>query len=370
MIGKKKIIITGGGTGGHIFPAISIARALEKLSPECEILFVGALGKMEMERVPAEGFKIVGLPVAGLKRNLSAENLKLPGKILKSLKIAGTIIDNYKPDVAVGVGGYASAPLLWVASRRRVPYIIQEQNSFAGLANRILGRKAVKVCVAYTGMERFFKKSKIILTGNPVREEITKVSQIDKAEALRHFGLDPSRKTILILGGSLGSRTLNESVKSWISEKDYGNVQVIWQYGKVYKKDTEAFLEKNRCDCVKDYEFVKRVDLALSAADVVVTRAGAGTISELCIAGKACIFVPSPNVAEDHQTHNAMALVKENAAMMVADNAVVERVMKKATALLRDTAKKEMMERNISTMALYDSAEIIAREVLKISTKK
>ncbi|MCK9304721.1 MAG: undecaprenyldiphospho-muramoylpentapeptide beta-N-acetylglucosaminyltransferase [Bacteroidales bacterium] len=367
---KFKIIITGGGTGGHIFPAISIARALEKLSPGCEILFVGALGRMEMERVPAEGYKIVGLPVAGLKRSLSAENLKLPGKIAKSLRMAGTIIDNFKPDVAVGVGGYASAPLLWMASRRKIPYIIQEQNSYAGLANRILGRKAEKICVAYKGMERFFNRKKIIVTGNPVREEITKVHETDRTDAVKYFGLDPSLKVLLVVGGSLGSATLNESVKRWIAKGNTGDIQLIWQYGKGYRANIEEFMTTHRQSGVKDYEFIKRMDLAFAAADVIITRAGAGTISELCIARKACIFVPSPNVAEDHQTHNAMALVRENAAAMVPDNQAPEKVMDEAISLLNDNQRRERMIKNIWSMALYNSAETIAGEIVRLAERE
>ncbi len=366
MSRKHKIIITGGGTGGHIFPALSIARALEKLSPGCEILFVGALGRMEMERVPAEGYKIVGLPVAGLKRSLSPENLKLPGKILKSLRMAGIIIDNFRPDAAVGVGGYASAPLLWMAGRKKVPYIIQEQNSFAGLANRILGRKAEKICVAYSGMERFFFKKKIMLTGNPVREEITRVPYTDRSEAITYFGLDPSLKVVLVVGGSLGSGTLNESVKQWILRDGSEDFQLIWQYGKAYRRETELFMADHKKGTIREYEFIKRMDLAFAAADVIITRAGAGTISELCIARKACIFVPSPNVAEDHQTHNAMALVRKNAAVLVPDHEAPEKVMDAAVALLNDKPRRESMEKNISSLALYDSAETIAKEILKI----
>jgi UDP-N-acetylglucosamine--N-acetylmuramyl-(pentapeptide) pyrophosphoryl-undecaprenol N-acetylglucosamine transferase len=370
MSEKIKIIITGGGTGGHIYPAISIARALEKLLPSCEILFVGALGRMEMEKVPAEGYKIVGLPVAGLKRELTAENLKLPGKIFKSLSLAGTIIDNFKPHVAVGVGGYASAPLLWMASRRKVPYLIQEQNSYAGLTNRILGRKARKICVAYQGMERFFRKEKIILTGNPVREEITKVSDTGKSEARKYFGIDPVKQTLLVVGGSQGAGTLNECVKKWISGRDYGNIQMIWQYGRFYRDGIMKFMEENRTDAVKEFEFIKRMDLAFSAADVIITRAGAGTISELCIAGKACIFVPSPNVAENHQAHNAMALVKSNAALMVPDHLAGEKVMKEAVSLLADPERIHEMETNIAALAIKNSAELIANEVINIIQEK
>jgi UDP-N-acetylglucosamine--N-acetylmuramyl-(pentapeptide) pyrophosphoryl-undecaprenol N-acetylglucosamine transferase len=363
---EKRIIISGGGTGGHIFPAISIANGLRKLEPDCEILFVGALGKMEMEKIPSAGYKIVGLPVAGLKRELSYENLKLPFKVIKSLTLAARIIDDFDPDVVVGVGGYASGPLLWMASRREIPILIQEQNSFAGITNRILGRKAQKICVAYEGMEKFFKPEKLILTGNPVRDEIKAATPELRIEAVNFFELDPSKKTILIVGGSLGAGTLNECAKGWIrSNKDEG-IQLIWQYGSFYKKGIQDFLHFNVRPDVKAFEFIKKMDLAFAAADVVITRAGAGTISELSIAGKACIFVPSPNVTEDHQTHNALALVRKNAAFMIPDDVAEEEAFPAAVSLAKDSIKREMLEKNISGMALRDSADIIAKEVLKL----
>lgn len=364
-----KIIISGGGTGGHIFPAISIANAITKKFPRCEILFVGALGKMEMERVPAAGYNIVGLPVAGLQRKFDLQNLKLPFKIYKSLKKAGEIIDDFKPDVAVGVGGYASGPLLWIAGRRGIPYLIQEQNSYAGLTNRILGRRAKKICVAYQGMERFFDKKKILLTGNPIRDEIKETTKELREEAIAFFNLDLGKKTILVVGGSLGARTLNNCMVNWITKNEPGNIQVIWQFGKYYKNEIEEFIENNPRDYVKAYEFIKRMDYAFAAADLVVTRAGAGTVSELCIAKKACIFVPSPIVTEDHQTHNAMALVNRDAAMLVADNEAEERLMDVAEELAGDTKRIEVMEENISGMALRNSAEMIAEEVIKLIKK-
>jgi len=362
----KRIIISGGGTGGHIFPAVSIANGLRKLEPDCEILFVGANGRMEMEKVPAAGYKIVGLPVAGLKRDLSLENFKLPFKIIKSLNMAGRIIDDFDPDVAVGVGGYASGPLLWMAGRRDIPYLLQEQNSFAGLTNKLLGRKAQKICVAYEGMEKFFKAEKILLTGNPVRDGIQKATPEQRQEAIRFFELDPEKKTILIIGGSLGAGTLNNCAKSWVRDGAKGKVQLIWQYGSFYKKGIQDFLYANSSPNVKAYEFIKRMDFAFAAADVVITRAGAGTISELCLAGKAGIFVPSPNVTADHQTHNALALVRKNAAFMIPDDVAAEDAFPAAIALANDDKRKAQLERNISEMAFKDSAEVIAREVLKL----
>ncbi len=364
-----RVIISGGGTGGHIFPAISIADAIMKTSPESEILFVGALGKMEMERVPAAGYKISGLPVAGLKRKFDAENFMLPFKLLRSLKMAGKIIDDFKPDAVVGVGGYASGPILWMAGQRGIPYLIQEQNSFAGLTNRILGRRAKKICVAYEGMERFFSRNKIIITGNPVRAGIVETTSEMKDAAIEFFGLDPQKKTLLVVGGSLGARTLNSCVKNWIIDNKESDIQIIWQYGKFYKTDITAFMEKNRRDYVKESEFIKRMDHAFAAADVVITRAGAGTISELCIAKKACIFVPSPNVTEDHQTHNAMALVNKKAALLVEDAEAEKRLMDIAVTLAEDPKRVAEMENNISSLAYRNSAEIIAKEVINLIVK-
>ncbi|MFA5849634.1 MAG: undecaprenyldiphospho-muramoylpentapeptide beta-N-acetylglucosaminyltransferase [Bacteroidales bacterium] len=364
-----RVIISGGGTGGHIFPAISIADAIKKLYPDSEILFVGALGKMEMERVPAAGYKIVGLPVAGLKRKLDIDNLKLPFRILKSLKMAGKIIDDFKPDAVVGVGGYASGPILWMAGQRGIPYLIQEQNSFAGLTNRILGRRAKKICVAYEGMERFFYANKILITGNPVRAGIVETTSENKDAAIEFFGLDPQKKTILVVGGSLGARTLNSCIKNWITDNIESNIQIIWQYGKFYKADITAFMEKNKRDYIKESEFIKRMDHAFAAADVVITRAGAGTISELCIAKKACIFVPSPNVTEDHQTHNAMALVNKKAALLVEDSDAEKRLMDIAVTLAEDPKRVAEMEHNISGLAYSNSAETIAKEVINLIVK-
>lgn len=362
-----RIIISGGGTGGHIFPAISIANALRKMQPDCEILFAGALGRMEMERVPAAGYEIVGLPVAGIKRELSFENLKVPFKLVKSLRMAGDIIDEFKPDIAVGVGGYASAPLLWTAGRRGIPYIIQEQNSFAGLTNRILGRRASLICVAYEGMERFFGKEKLLLTGNPVREGIKRADEKMRREGLDHFGIESGKRTILITGGSLGAGTLNRCVMQWIEKRESSDVTILWQTGKYYYKEIEEFNRRNPRDFVRCFEFIKDMDLAYASANVVISRAGAGTISELCIASKATIFVPSPNVAEDHQTHNAMSLVKQGAAMMIPDKEANLKLMDEALKLVNNDAEIQRLESGISRLAIMDSAQIIGKEIIRIS---
>ena len=363
----KRIIISGGGTGGHIFPAISIADALKRSGTECEILFVGAQGKMEMERVPKAGYRIIGLPVAGLQRKLSLKNLLLPFKVMDSLRRAKAIIRDFKPDVAVGVGGYASAPLLMAASSMEIPCLIQEQNSFAGLTNKKLGSKVQKICVAYDNMERFFPADKIIFTGNPIRGDINPPTPAQRSEGYEYYGLDPNKKTIFVVGGSLGARTLNESVQKWIVEKSAGaDFQILWQSGKYYKSEIEAFLKEHPASNVRNYTFIDRMDLAYAVADVIISRAGAGTISELCVEGKATIFVPSPNVAEDHQRHNAMALVEKNAAMMVLDADAREKLMDTATALLADSEKIASMEREILKLGKKNAAADIAREVLKL----
>ncbi|MBQ9583061.1 MAG: undecaprenyldiphospho-muramoylpentapeptide beta-N-acetylglucosaminyltransferase [Bacteroidales bacterium] len=363
----KRIIISGGGTGGHIFPAISIADALKASGTECEILFVGALGKMEMERVPKAGYRIIGLPVAGLQRKLSPKNLLLPFKVLGSIAKARKIIRDFKPDVAVGVGGYASGPMLWAASGKKIPCLIQEQNSFAGLTNRKLGSRAQKICVAYDGMEKFFPADKILFTGNPIRKDINPPTAAQREQGYEYYGLNPARKTLFVVGGSLGARTLNESVQRWILEKGAdSDIQILWQSGRYYKSEVEAFLKEHPCPAVKNLTFIDRMDLAYAVADVIISRAGAGTISELCVEGKATIFVPSPNVAEDHQRHNAMALVEKNAAMMVLDADAREKLMDTAQALLEDPEKIASMEREIVKLGKKNAAADIAAEVLKL----
>ena len=370
---KIRAIISGGGTGGHIFPALSIAGKLKEANPDTEILFVGAEGKMEMEKVPAAGYRIIGLPVAGLQRKLTLSNLALPFKILKSLRMAGRIIRDFKPDIAIGVGGYASAPLLWTASRKGIPTLIQEQNGFAGLANRILGKKAGCICTAYEGMERFFPADRIVLTGNPIRKEIVPATPEMKAEAMSFYGLDPAKRHIFIVGGSLGSRTLNRSVMGWIQAGCPGgeDAEIIWQCGKYYKKEVDAFMDgesgKVSCGCiVRHYDFIARMDLAYAAADVVVSRSGASSVSELCAAHKAVIFVPSPNVTEDHQTHNAMALVNRGAAMIIHDAEAEEKLMSAACTLAHDQDRIASLENNIAGMAHSDAAGAIVDEIYKL----
>ena len=371
---KIRAIISGGGTGGHIFPALSIANKLKELNPETEILFVGADGRMEMERVPAAGYEIVGLPVAGLKRSLSLSNLALPFKVIKSIRMAKKVIRSFKPDIAIGVGGYASAPLLWAAGRLGIPTLIQEQNGFAGLTNKILGKKAQCICVAYEGMERFFPADRIVMSGNPIRKEIVPATSQMKEEACAFYGLDPEKKHLLIVGGSLGSGTLNNSMKKWIEDGCPGGegIEVIWQCGKYYKPSVDAFMNEAKekgtegLQNIQYSDFIKRMDLAYAAADVIISRSGASSISEMCAAHKACIFVPSPNVTEDHQTHNAMALVRKDAGMIVKDAEAVEKLMKTACELIRDDEKIARMEENVAKLALADAAMTIAEEVYKI----
>lgn len=373
---KIKAIISGGGTGGHIFPALSIANKLKELNPETEILFVGAEGRMEMERVPAAGYEIVGLPVAGLQRKLTLSNLALPLKVIRSVRMAKKVIREFRPDIAIGVGGYASAPLLWAAARLGVPTLIQEQNGFAGLTNKILGKKAKAICVAYEGMERFFPADRIILTGNPIRKEIVPATEQMREEAFRFYGLSPEKKHIFIVGGSLGSGTLNNAMKKWINDgcPSGEDLEIIWQCGKYYKPSVDAFMKEAQekglgGECLKyihHSDFIKRMDLAYAAADIVISRSGASSISELCAAHKASIFVPSPNVTEDHQTHNAMALVRKDAAMMVKDSEAVEKLMATACSLIENPERIALMEKNIAGLAKTQAAQEIVDEAYKI----
>ena len=366
---KLRVIISGGGTGGHIFPALSIANKLKEVNPDTEILFVGAEGRMEMEKVPAAGYKIIGLPVAGLQRKLTLSNLALPFKVMKSVSMAKRILKEFKPDIAIGVGGYASAPLLWAAGRLGIPTLIQEQNGFAGLTNKIVGKKARKICVAYENMERFVPADRIVLTGNPIRKEIIPASEQMRKEAFEFYGLNPQKKQIFIVGGSLGSGTLNNSMKKWISDGCPGgeNVEVLWQCGKFYKSSVDEFMKDRSVEGIRHSDFIQRMDLAYAAADVVISRSGASSVSELCAAHKAVIFVPSPNVAEDHQTHNAMALVNKDAALMVKDAEAVEKLMKTACELLNDQAKIESLEKNIAALAKTDAAMDIVKEIYQIA---
>jgi UDP-N-acetylglucosamine--N-acetylmuramyl-(pentapeptide) pyrophosphoryl-undecaprenol N-acetylglucosamine transferase len=368
-----RVIISGGGTGGHIFPAVSIAGKLKELNPDTEILFVGAEGRMEMEKVPAAGYKIVGLPIAGLQRQLNfhniKENLKLPFKILQSLRKAGRLIDEFKPDIAIGVGGYASAPLLWKATRKGIPALIQEQNGFAGLTNRLLGRRVKCICVAYEGMSKFFPEDRIVLTGNPIRSEIVPATAALKAEGLSYYGLQAAGRHILIVGGSLGSRTLNEAMKKWINDGCPGaeGVEILWQCGSYYKKGVDEFMAQHKdLTFIHHSDFIRKMGLAYAASDLVISRSGASSISELCAAHKASVLVPSPNVAEDHQTHNAMALARRGAAVIVKDAEAGEKLMQTALELVREPEKIAAMERNAASLALPGAALTIAEEVYKI----
>jgi UDP-N-acetylglucosamine--N-acetylmuramyl-(pentapeptide) pyrophosphoryl-undecaprenol N-acetylglucosamine transferase len=362
----KRVIISGGGTGGHIFPAVAIANALKKIAPDTEILFVGANGRMEMEKVPSAGYKIIGLDIQGFQRNSILKNLLLPVKIVMSLMRSRTIIKEFKPDVAVGVGGYASGPLLYAASLLGVPYLIQEQNSFAGITNKNLGRRARKICVAFHGMERFFPKDKIMVTGNPIRKDSVNIAG-KRVEGREFFGLSPLKKTILVTGGSLGAGTLNKSMMSGMQTIIAHDFQLIWQTGKYYYQSISEELEGREHENVKVLEFLQRMDLAYAAADVIISRAGAGTIAELFIVKKPVILVPSPNVAEDHQTQNALALVKNDAAILVTDKQAEQNLVDVALQLLADDAKCAKLSENIGLMAMPDADEVIAREVLKIA---
>ena len=369
---KLRVIISGGGTGGHIFPAISIANKLKEVNPETEILFVGAEGKMEMEKVPAAGYEIIGLPMVGLQRQLTLENarnnLKVPRKMAASLRKAGRVIDKFRPDIAIGVGGYASAPLLWQAARKRIPTLIQEQNGFAGMTNRILGRRVGSICVAYDGMERFFPAGKITFSGNPIRSIIHPYTAEERAEGLAYYGFTESRRHLFIVGGSLGAGTLNRAMRAWIEQGCPGgeDVEVLWQCGRYYKKDIDAFMAGRDLPQIRYSDFIDRMDLAYACADVVVSRAGASSVSEICAAQKAAVFVPSPNVAEDHQTHNAMALVRRNAALLVRDAEAVEKLLPTALGLLRDPERIAKIAANTAPLARMDAAQTIVDEVYKL----
>ena len=366
---KLRIIISGGGTGGHIFPAVSIANAIKAKHPDADILFVGALGRMEMQRVPAAGYKIVGLPICGFDRKNLLRNFAVLLKIWKSQRMARKIIRDFKPMAAVGVGGYASGPTLNECARHGVPCLIQEQNSYAGVTNKILAKKVQRICVAYDGMERFFPADKIMKTGNPVRQSLLD-SRLTKAEALRSFGLDEGKKTVLIVGGSLGARTMNESVLQHLDDIKSSGVQFIWQTGKYYSASINERL-KGRDDLpmLKVTDFISDMGAAYKAADLVVSRAGASSISEFCLIGKPVILVPSPNVAEDHQTKNAMALVAKDAALYVKDADAPAEVIALAIKTVKDDERLAALGANIKKLGLPDSADIIADEVIRLARK-
>jgi len=362
-----RIIVSGGGTGGHIFPAISIANAIKAEHPEAEILFVGAEGRMEMQRVPAAGYEIKGLPICGFDRKNLLKNVVVLYKIWKSQRMAAKIIKEFKPMAVVGVGGYASGPTLNKAASMGIPCLIQEQNSYAGVTNKLLAKKAQKICVAYEGMERFFPAEKIMLTGNPVRQALLETT-ITKEEALKSFGLDPTRKTVLLVGGSLGARTINESVLSHLKEIEATDLQFIWQTGKYYSAEIAKKLQElGQPKNIVVTDFVSDMGAAYKAADLVISRAGASSISEFCLIGKPVILVPSPNVAEDHQTKNAMALVNRGAALFVSDAEAPEKLISLAIATVGDEEKLKSLSENVLKMALPNSAEIIAKEVIKLA---
>lgn len=360
-----RIIISGGGTGGHIFPAIAIANAFRERYQDSQVLFVGAKGKMEMTRVPEAGYKIIGLWISGLQRKITLSNLLLPVKLLLSYLRAVMILKRFKPHAVIGTGGFASGPIMIAATRAGVPSVIQEQNSFAGLANKQVAYKVSKVCVAYEGMEKYFPKNKIVLTGNPVRKDIISVAQkVEKGRA--HFGFEPNRKTLLIIGGSLGARTINESILQGIEKLIDAQVQVIWQTGKGYYDIYKGQLAKYDLRRMRVHDFLKEMDLAYAAADVVVSRSGALAVSELCIAGKPVILVPSPNVAEDHQTKNAMALAEKEAAIVIADKDARDKLVDEALKLLFDEQLAGKLSGNIKTLARANATEDIVNEIEKL----
>ena len=363
-----RVVISGGGTGGHIFPAIAIANALKAVNNDIEILFVGAEGKMEMEKVPAAGFTIKGLPIAGIKRAVSIDNLSFPLKLIKSLNKANSILKDFNPHVAVGVGGYASGPLLYIAARRGVPTLIQEQNSYPGITNKLLAKKAKKICVAYENMHHFFPAAKIVFTGNPVRGDIQSIEG-KREEAAQFFGLDATRPTLLIVGGSQGARSINRAIKSGLQELVESGVQVIWQTGKLFSQEASEALTIINTSSIKAMDFISRMDLAYAMADTVVTRAGASTVSELCIVKKPSIMVPLPTAAEDHQTKNCKALVNRNAALLVTDNEVATRLVKEAIALIFNKEKCKELSENIAPLARPNAAFEIANEILQLVKK-
>lgn len=364
MPDNKRIIIGGGGTGGHVFPAISIATALRSLDKNVEILFVGARDRLEMEKVPEAGFEIRGLPVAGFQRRLTLKNLSFFVKLWRSLRISRNIIKEFKPHIVAGVGGYASGPILRAAASAGIPLVIQEQNSYAGMTNRLIAGKAEKIFVSYEGMEKYFPKEKIMITGNPVRQDILK-SQTTREEALRFYNLDPAMKTLLVIGGSLGSGTINNSLLKGFRHFD-PQTQIIWQTGKNYYDKVREEFSKVANNRIHIVPFIKNMELAYKASDIIISRAGAGTISELTFVGKPVILVPSPNVAEDHQTKNARSLVEKNAAVLVPDKEAEESLVATCSALLKDEERMEKLSRNIMQLAKYNSAEKIAKEILKL----
>ena len=366
---KLKVIISGGGTGGHIFPALAIANAIRKLNPETDFLFVGAQGKMEMEKVPAAGYKIEGLWISGIKRELTIDNLSFPFKVLSSVSKALRIIREFKPDVAVGVGGYASGPLLYAASLKNIPCLIQEQNSYPGITNKILAKRVQKICVAYDGMEKYFPKEKILLTGNPVRENVLKIEG-KRQEAFSFFRLNPDKKTILVVGGSQGARSINRSILAGLSEIRQADVQVVWQTGKLFYDEAQNAVSSAGMENVRVFDFISQMDFAYAAADLIVSRAGASTVSEILLVGKPSVMVPLPTAAEDHQTKNIEAMVRKNAALMVRDADASAQLVATALATLSNEQLLKSLAANAAAQALPNSAEKIAGEVIALASEK
>ncbi|MGI4761112.1 MAG: undecaprenyldiphospho-muramoylpentapeptide beta-N-acetylglucosaminyltransferase [Janthinobacterium lividum] len=358
-----KFIISGGGTGGHIFPAVAIANEIRRRQPDADILFVGANGRMEMTRVPEAGYPIVGLDITGLQRRFTPQNILFPVRVFRSVRKAGKLIQEFRPDAVVGVGGYASAPVLLAATSRGIPSLIQEQNSYAGLVNKLLGRRVSKICVAYEGMDKFFPADKIVLTGNPVRTEIAHGS---RAEAQQFFNLDPGKKTLLVIGGSLGARTLNLATAAALPQLRAAGVQLLWQTGKVYFPEAQQQAAPYAPDHLQALEFIGRMDLAYAAADVVISRAGALSVSELCLTAKASVLVPSPNVAEDHQTKNALALVGKGAAVLITDEHAPTRLYDEALRLLADPSRQQQLSQRVHELARPQATTAIVDELFKL----
>ena len=361
-----KFIISGGGTGGHIFPAVAIANEIRRREPTAEILFVGASGRMEMTRVPEAGYEIIGLDISGLQRRLTPQNLMFPVRVFRSVRKAGKLVEEFRPDAVVGVGGYASAPVLLAATSRGIPSLIQEQNSYAGLVNKLLARRVNKICVAYDGMEKFFPADRLVLTGNPVRTEITTGN---RAEAQQFFGLDPSKKTLLVIGGSLGARTLNLATAAALSRLREAGVQLLWQTGKLYYPEAQQQAAEYAADHLHALEFIQRMDLAYAAADVVISRAGALSVSELCLTGKAAVLVPSPNVAEDHQTKNALALVSKGAAVLITDEHAAERLYDETLRLLADSERQQQLSERVLELGRPNATTTIVDELFSLLKK-
>ncbi|MGE0568672.1 MAG: undecaprenyldiphospho-muramoylpentapeptide beta-N-acetylglucosaminyltransferase [Bacteroidia bacterium] len=360
---QLKFILSGGGTGGHIFPAVSIANELKKTFPDSQFLFVGAEGKMEMEKVPKAGYEIIGLPIVGLQRRLTFKNLLLPFKLISSLLKARKIIKSFNPDIAIGTGGFASGPVLRMATRLGIPTLIQEQNSFAGITNKILAKKVNTICVAYENMDRYFPRNKIVFTGNPIRQDIADL-KVEKKESFDFFKLQSDKKTLLIIGGSLGALTINKSIEKGLEEIQKNDIQIIWQTGKSYFSKAKEL--ESKFSNLRAYDFISRMDFAYNVADLIISRAGASSVSEICAVAKASILVPSPNVAEDHQTKNAMALVNKNATILVKDAEAENNLINVAINLLSDEKKCTELATNANTLAVKNSAELIVQEIKKI----